>query len=260
MEFSQIREAKFLPRQTRLVMGVDLGQIKDPTAICVIEFCDGVSDHGSDWERHTGQTTALGLQKKAERWRCVHLDRIPLNTMYGDVVQHLAALLATPQLQRDPNKNQTAAELVVDAGGPAPGVIEMLRAAGLHPIQVIITGGLESNAKRGRFTVSKHELISTLDARLHHDRYPLTFSTQLAEGEAFKAEIADFRRNVSGAGRMQYEARQGKHDDLISSVAIAVWWLSRPKNPPAAFGRYGLYPGPEPGRTFVGGHKLGNGN
>jgi hypothetical protein len=113
--------------------------------------------------------------------------------MYGDIVRHVAGLMATPQLQRDPNKNQMPCELVVDTGGPGPGVIEMLTAAGLHPIQIIATGGMESNAKgRNRFTVSKQELITTLDARLNHDRYPLAFSKHLAEGEAFKAEIAVF--------------------------------------------------------------------
>jgi hypothetical protein len=39
---------------------------------------------------------------------------------------------------------------------------------------------------------------------------------------------------------MVYEAREGKHDDKIVACALAVWWLSRPKNQPAAFGRYGL--------------------
>jgi hypothetical protein len=40
---------------------------------------------------------------------------------------------------------------------------------------------------------------------------------------------------------MKYEARQGKHDDMIIAVALAVWWLSRPKNPPAQFSTYGYY-------------------
>ena len=46
MELSQERKPKFLPRKTRLVMGVDVGKEVDPTAICVIEKCDGVIDQG----------------------------------------------------------------------------------------------------------------------------------------------------------------------------------------------------------------------
>jgi len=241
LELSQERKPKFLPRKTRLVMGVDVGKEVDPTAICVIEKCDGVIDHGSDHERHTNQTEALGLQKKAERWRVVHMERIPLKTKYGEVIRHIAGLLATPQLQADPDENRSAGELVIDAGG-AGGVAEMFIDNGLKPISVIIRGGLDTNWKgRNRFTVAKEELIGLLDARLNHDRFPLTFSTQLTEAEAFKAEIADFRRNVSGAGRMQYEARQGRHDDMILSVALAVWFLSRPRNQPTVIGVYGSY-------------------
>jgi hypothetical protein len=235
LDWSQERKPKFLPRKSRLVMGVDVGKEVDPTAICVIEKCNGVIDHGSDYERHTNQTEALGLQKKAERWRVVHMERIPLKTKYGEVIRHIAGLLATPQLQADPELNRSAGELVIDAGG-AGGVAEMFTDNGLRAISVIIRGGLDTNWKgRNRFTVAKEELIGLLDARLNHDRFPLTFSTQLSEAEAFKAEIADFRRNVSGAGRMQYEARQGKHDDMILSVALAVWWLSRPQPGHAQF-------------------------
>ena len=241
MDWSQERKPKFLPRKSRLVMGVDVGKEVDPTAICVIEKCNGVIDHGSDYERHTNQTEALGLQKKAERWRVVHMERIPLKTKYGEVIRHIAGLLATPQLQADPDENRSAGELVIDAGG-AGGVAEMFIDNGLKPISVIIRGGLDTNWKgRNRFTVAKEELIGLLDARLNHDRFPLTFSTQLTEAEAFKAEIADFRRNVSGAGRMQYEARQGRHDDMILSVALAVWFLSRPRNQPTVIGVYGSY-------------------
>jgi hypothetical protein len=168
------------------------------------------------------------------------MERIPLGTKYGAVVQHVAGLLAAPQLQADPSKNQSAGELAIDAGGPGPGVAEMFTSAGLRPIRVTITGGMGSNAKLGgKFNVSQHELVTTLDARLNHDRYPLTFSKHSAEGGAFKAEIADFKRNVSAAGRMQYGARQGKHDDMIFAVSLAVWWLSRPKNPPAQFSTWG---------------------
>src|SRR5262245_12121867 len=225
-------------------MGVDLGQVVDPTAICVIEHCEGVIDEGSDWERHTNQTEAFGLQKKGERWRVVHMERVPLNTKYGEVIRYVAGLLATPQLQADPNKNQTACELVLDVGG-SRGVAEMFTDAGLTPMCVQIAPGMETRyARKNTWNVAKHELITLLDARINHDRFPLTFSKHLVEGEAFKQEIADFKRSVGGAGRMKYEARPGKHDDMIIACALAVWWLSRPKTPPTIIGTWGS---PEPG-------------
>ena len=221
-ELSQVREPKFLPRRIRHVMGIDVGQIQDPTAVCVIEHCAGVMDHGSDYERHTNQTATLSLQKSAERWRVVHMERLPLGTKYAEVITHVAGLLATPQLQANPDKNQSKCELVIDAGG-SRGVVEMFTIAGLNPMGVQIVGGLNTTwARKNTWNVAKHELITLLDARLNHDRFPLTFSKYLVEGEAFKQEISDFRRNVSGAGRMQYEAQQGKHDDMIIAVALSV--------------------------------------
>lgn len=247
-ELSEIRMPMFLPRKTRFALGLDPGQKNDPCANCVVEYCTGVIDEGSDWERHTNQTAALGLQKnKGERWRVIHMERLKLGTKYGDITRYVAGVLAAPQLQRDPSKNQRACELVLDFGGIGRGVAEDLIDAGLDPICVNLTGGLQTNWKRRHlYNTPKEEVIITLDARLHHDRFPLTFSKHLAEGEAFKNEIADFQRNVSGAvGRMKYEAAPGKHDDMIMALAIAVWWLSRPEPATAQFGRYGYGP---PGR------------
>lgn len=255
-EYSEVRTPEFLPRKRRLALGLDPGQAKDPCANCVVEYCTGVIDEGSPWERHTNQTTALGLQKqKGERWRVIHMERLKLGTRYGDITRHVASMLAAPQLQRDPSKNQTPCELVLDFGGIGRGVAEDLIDAGLDPICVNLTGGLETNWKRRHlYSVPKEEAIITLDARLHHDRFPLTFSKHLAEGEAFKQEIDDFQRNVSGAGRMKYEARQGKHDDMVMALAIAVWWLSRPEQATAAWGTYGYAP-PGSGNTFITGRQ-----
>jgi len=240
-ELSEIRTQKFLPRKTRMVLGVDPGQERDFCAVCVIEFCEGVIDGGSDFERHTNQTKALGLQNPWERWRTVHLERLKLGTKYGAITRHVATMLADPQLQRDPSKNRSPCELVLDFGGIGRGIAEDMLDAGLDPVCVILTGGLETNWKRRHlYSVPKEEAVILLDARIHHDRLPLTFSKHLTFAEALKQEVADFVRTLSGAGRMKYGARTGKHDDLVMSLAIAVWWLSRPVNPPWVQVRYGL--------------------
>jgi hypothetical protein len=43
-----------------------------------------------------------------------------------------------------------------------------------------------------------------------------------------KDEMKTFRRTTSEAGRMAFGARSGKHDDLIMSAALALWWLMQP--------------------------------
>jgi hypothetical protein len=240
-DFSEVRTPKFLPRKTRLALGLDPAQARDRVAICVIEYCTGVLDEGSDMERHCDVTAGLGLQKTGhERWRVIHMERLPLNTKYGDIVRHVAGILAVPQLQADRDKNRSKCDLVIDFGGIGRAVAETALDNGLDPVCVQSHGGLDTKwARKNTWNVPKHELITRLDARLKHDRFPLTFSTQLVEGEAFKQEIADFEANVRAAGRMQYEAKAGKHDDMISATALAVWWLSRPPPAVAAFTTYG---------------------
>jgi hypothetical protein len=140
-------------------------------------------------------------------------------------------MLADPQLQANRSKIGTSASLCSTLAASA--AVSQRILSGLDPICVNLTGGLETNWKRRHlYSVPKEEAVILLDARIHHDRFPLTFSKHLTEADALKQEIADFVRSVSGAGRMRYEARQGKHDDMVMALAIAVWWLGRPPNPP----------------------------
>ena len=213
-----------------------LGQAADPTALCVIEHCHGVMDRGSDYERHIG--ISAHLQTKAERYRVVHLERLPLQTSYGDVVQHVVGMMGRAPLNG--NENQRAAELVIDAGGVGRGVADFFVEAGLKPICVTITGGLETTCTgRNRWNVAKHVLITNLDAMLHHDKHPLRFSNHLTESSALAEELRDFERSVGSAGRQTYSARSGKHDHLILCIAIGAWWASRPSPVPPSFSSYG---------------------
>jgi hypothetical protein len=173
------------------------------------------------------------------------MERLPLNTRYGDGVQHTSKLMATPELRGNKDKNIGRGELVIDAGGVGRGVAEMFIEANLDPVCVTLTGGLETTCTgRNKWNVAKHEVITGLDARINHDKFPLKFSKHLTEADAFKEEIRDFQRNLSALGRAQFQAREGKHDDMVLAVALAVWWLSRPEPKPASWGVWGQSPSP----------------
>ena len=69
----------------------------------------------------------------------------------------------------------------------------------------------------------------------------LAQSAPVHEAGAMAEELKDFRRKVSAAGRYQYEARVGRHDDLVLAVAIGLWAIvGRPKPAVAQFGTYCL--------------------
>ena len=232
-ELSMTPTPVFLPRRTRWVVGVDLGQSTDPTAICVIEHITGVMDSCSDYERHTGLPTK---QTPAERVDVRHLQRLPLGLSYPAQVQHVADLLARPPLCGD--ENQAPAEFIIDETGVGRAVGDIFIDAGLKPKRVSITAGSEvSWAGPARVHVPKTILISTVDAMLIGA--VLRFAAALSEAGAMKDELQDFRRKLSDAGRATYAARTGAHDDLVLACAIACWWISRPPPAYASFGSYG---------------------
>jgi hypothetical protein len=222
----------FLPRSTRWIVGVDLGQSSDPTAIAVIEHIKGVLDPNSPIERHTG--TGTKPQKPSERVDVRHLERLPLGTGYPAVVAHVQRMLARPPLCGDLRVKPAA--LVLDETGVGRAVGDIFEQAGLKPKRVSITAGSEVTiAGRDRWHVAKTVLISTVDAMLHVGS--LRFAAALTEAGALKDELLDFRRHLGAAGRATYQARTGKHDDLVLAVSIAAWWASRKSMPP----RMGYY-------------------
>jgi len=102
---------------------------------------------------------------------------------------------------------------------------------------VTITAGLEQTPASGGWHVAKSVLISGLDARLHTGE--LRFAADLQEAGTMAEELKDFRRKVSVAGRYSYDARVGKHDDLVLACALALWAVvGRPKPPTAVSGIY----------------------
>ena len=219
----------FLQRgKPRFVVGVDLGQAADPTAICVVEHTRGVMDSGSELERHCGLSGKL--QTACEFYDVRHMERLALGMSYPAQVQRVKDLLTRAPLE--------GAELVIDETGVGRAVADIFNDAGLKPIRISITAGNEATwAGRDRWHVAKTVLISTVDAMLHTGK--LRFAAALSEADAMRDELLDFRRKLSDAGRASYAARTGQHDDLVLAVAIACWWMARPPAPQASFGVYG---------------------
>lgn len=205
------------------VLAADLGQSSDPTAIAIL-------DH-RHWQqvRVDGHVLASGDQIDVR-----HLQRLPLGLSYPEVVGEVQRLLARPPL-RD------GCDLVIDQTGVGAPVGDLFETHGLQPIRISITGSVDKAVCVGlnKWHVAKGLLISTLDSRLHCG--DLRIAKDLGEAGALAEELKDFRRHVSAAGRFQYEARVGKHDDLVLAVAIGLWSIvGRPRPMPASFGTYGV--------------------
>jgi Terminase RNaseH-like domain len=141
-----------------------------------------------------------------------HLERMPLGTPYPGIVAHVGRLLG---------KLPAGTELVIDITGVGKPVFEMFTYAGSSPVGVLITAGTAETRDSAICGVPKLTLVSRLQALLHEGR--LKILRELAEAETLVRELQDFRVEFTAAGHLTFNARSGKHDDLVLALAIAVW-------------------------------------
>ena len=212
-EYRNEQWTRFLapPADEAFIAGCDLGQSMDQTALIVMRHTRApLETYTMDKKKRTTR------QNIEEHFDVVHAERLPLGTPYPDVVQHVRDVLNRPPL-RD------CCHLVIDESGVGRAVGDMFTEAGLRAVRVAITAGTDAVKRDGlRWSVAKSLLISAMDAKLHAGE--LRFAAELGEAHALAEELRDFRRHVGAAGRATYQARTGRHDDLVLAVAIALWW------------------------------------
>lgn len=219
----------------RFIIGLDLGQSQDYTALCVVErvmpppvlperAMSGYGDY-EDWP-------APDTRKASYHVR--HLERPPLGTKYPVVVARVKEMLATPLLSAD-------TPLVIDKTGVGTAVADMFTTAGMQPYAVTITGGDEV-IRDGRYHVKvpKRELVGNLVMLFQSER--LKIAEGLAEGPVLVNELVNFKVKVNLAtGHDSYEAwRESVHDDLVLAVALACWYG---ENRPPGWGEIRFYHG-----------------
>lgn len=183
------------------VLGLDLGQAQDPTALAILERVPG----------------AVAADPVAHLVR--HLQRWALWTRYPQIVADVRDLL-----ERPPLKGATAA-LVIDATGVGAAVVDLLKDAGLgvRLVPVTITAGSEAHEGFEGWRVPKRDLVGAVQVLLQRRR--LRIAKALAEAEALLTEMEGFRVQITAAGRDTYGAGpEGTHDDLVVAVALACWF------------------------------------
>ena len=141
-----------------------------------------------------------------------HLERVPLGTPYPGIVAHVGRLLG---------KLPAGTELIIDFTGVGRPVFDMFVYSGISPLGVLITGGTSETTDGAIRGVPKLTLVSRLQALLHEGR--LKIQRELAEAETLVRELQDFRVEFTATGHLTFNARTGKHDDLVLALAIAVW-------------------------------------
>jgi hypothetical protein len=196
------------------LIGLDLGQASDPTALAILKRVLLLDDGGQAVRDHRDEPLY--------QFGCVYLERYPLGTSYPTIVAAVGRLVRDPRLQPDPR-------LAIDATGVGRAVVDLF----LHermPAQLVpitITAGdtvRRERWNRSRSTgywVPKAELVSAVQAGLQSRRLKVVPTLGLAD--TLRKELADFRSTISRSAHETFSARDGSHDDLVLSVAMPLW-------------------------------------
>lgn len=193
----------------RFYAGLDLGQAQDYSALSIVE----------------------GIKTPDKpRYDLRHLERFPLGTLYPAIVNCTRERLSDKRL-RD------KVQLVVDATGVGRPVVDMLNEAGLSPIGVTITGGNEvtPDPVLAAYRVPKRDLVSTLQVLLQSKR--LRIDENSPQAQTLVKELLSFQVKIDlKTAHDSYGAwREGAHDDLVLSVALAVWFAEQYGGPMILF-------------------------
>lgn len=211
------------------VIGLDLGQVSDPTALVVVEC------------REDGQ------------YRVVHLERLPLNTSYVAMPQRIDTIVdrlcelwwEAWETERQGRQAPVTGEMtpfgaeitvVIDQTGVGRAVGDIFRAANLNPLAVTITSGDGTTwVSAQEVRVGKVTLVSTVQSLLQQGR--IKAASQLPEWPVLQRELHGFKARISLSGHVSFAAdtadepwRTGGHDDLVLSLALAVWYAEHGRN------------------------------
>jgi hypothetical protein len=115
-----------------------------------------------------------------------------------------------------------ASQLVIDLTGVGLAVGDLFQVKGQEFTGILITGGTSWRQERwNEWHVSKHLLVSTVQKVLSSGA--LAVGRELPQAGLLQQELRDFSVKISKAATEVYEAREGAHDDLVLSLAIALF-------------------------------------
>lgn len=213
-----------------IAVGLDIGQISDPTAIAVVEAM----------QKHDGRYRALGEERTvghvgsdgqwvgprdadpvlSTEYTLRYIRRFPLGTSYPDIAERVAEMLCNPMFYGHPVR------VLIDVTGVGRPVYEDIlsecalrhecRSMQIKPISFV--SGQKYNRSTG--TLGKAYLVSRLQSLLQGGR---VHAPETEEVLAMLEELKVYEIKVSEDGHDTYGAfKTGTHDDLATALALSV--------------------------------------
>jgi hypothetical protein len=177
-------------------LGLDLGQVSDPTVAVILE------SHGEHPER---------------TYDIRHIEPYPLGTSYPDIIKAVRALLERPPLQGQ-------CTLIIDQTGVGRAIFDMFVEAGLMPIGITITPVKSWHEESStQYHVAKELLIGVTQKFSQTSR--LRSSWKVKHSRLLKKELQAFRVKITKAANEVYgpDVRENSHDDMVLATACALW-------------------------------------
>ncbi len=215
------------------LVGLDLGERRDWTALSVLQ------QHILPGSRTAAMLAdqydpVLVSSEHEYRYDLIELSRWR-GEGYSVVIPKLRALLPTLrqagfQQQWDagrPAQHEPNVTVLVDHTGVGIAIVEEIRNAGIPCQGITITGGDQITNDGDDWRVPKRELVARVQVLLETKRLKIASTLPLAA--TLVAEFDNFRsKKAVLTGHDSYGAgadwREGHHDDLVLSVAMAAWF------------------------------------
>lgn len=181
-------------------IGIDIGQRRDPTAVCVVQ-----------------REERSGLNRSEVQFGVRVLDRLPLGTPYPKVAQCLQDLVGDVAALAG-----VTPVVYVDATGVGLPVVDLLRAAvpKAKVVAVFFNYGDRRIEEHDEVRLGKGFLVSRLVALFQTERILLK---PTPETEVLREELDNFEIRVDQNANTTLGAfKVGTHDDLVTALGLAV--------------------------------------
>jgi len=226
-------------------VGIDIGQMADPTAVSVADL-------------------------RTRTVRILRLERLPLRQPYPDQVRRLVTLIRNLRAYALREARITAdrsrlINIYVDVTGvgrsPHDMLIEANTAANVRVYAVTLTAGSEVSRDGYELHIPKLDLVDRLRRLMEEGRLEVPAGS--AEARAVQTELRMFAGVKTSAASVSTGAREGAHDDLVIALALSAWEAASPGHHSfqgvrkgdmhAGWRRQGATPPPVPIRKAYGG-------
>lgn len=207
------------------VIGVELGQVSDVTAIAVVEALtlpflrseeirrEGWVSVGPVYQAPDGTETR---EHPPVNFALRHLERFPVGSSYTDIRDRVVVRA----------RGLRGPAVVLDATGVGTAAVSLFRSGSLYVSTVTLVAGDQSAQDGSDYRVPKKDLVSVTQVLLQTGR--LKIARALPHAELLARELMNFHSRVTGqTSESQLDWRERANDDLVLALAIATWQAER---------------------------------